>query len=148
MGSTYQKAEPPHPSSAPLSPSYSSSSSSSRHYPPPPCPSPAALPYNPGNCSPDPPHSEQQSGSGDNSDNLFQASGWPLPDNSRTPVQETTTNTPPETHDGEPERHNDDEKLNEPVQESQDREEVETNVGGQDEMGCTGGKGEPDNTSK
>ncbi|KAF5890473.1 Uncharacterized protein DAT39_019826, partial [Clarias magur] len=112
MGSMSQKAEPPQSSSPPLSSSSSSSSSSSHHYPPPPCPSPAALPFwdNSGNCSSDPPHSEQQSGSGDNSDNPFQASGWDLSEDSRSPVQETTTYTPPETHDGEPGRHEDNEK--------------------------------------
>ncbi|XP_053333510.1 zinc finger protein ZIC 5-like [Clarias gariepinus] len=62
MGSTSQKAVPPRPPSPPLSPS--STSSSSPQYPPPPRPSPAA---------------EVQSGSGDDSDKPFPATGGDPP---------------------------------------------------------------------
>ncbi|KAM9454748.1 uncharacterized protein Hap1MRO34_020549 isoform 1-T2 [Clarias gariepinus] len=144
MGST---EVPPCPS-----PSLSPSSSSSSPFPStsPPRPSPAALPSKPGNSFIDLTHSEQQSGSADNSDNPSHASGLDPPEDSRTPVQETNfaTTYTPDSQDGEPERREDDEKLNEPVQESQDREEGETDVGGQDGVGCMGGKEEPDNTSK
>ncbi|XP_053532084.1 RAD23 homolog A, nucleotide excision repair protein a isoform X2 [Ictalurus punctatus] len=111
-----------------------SSSSSDYCPPPPPRPAPAAMPFTPGNCSEDPPASQQQpdNTAGAPSDGAIE--NTPIQEVSGAPTQETCTDEA--------------EKLNEPVQESRDGEGAGHEEAEQGDAACAGGKGEPDVTAQ